>query len=87
MFDLAINTTLDQNPSRPTSSLRLEICVDFSCYGNKAVRYFWPFGKEFSNLFALKFLVSVFSPVNRKSKVFVPKLDDLIEEHNDSTCS
>ncbi|KAK9042340.1 hypothetical protein V6N11_017417 [Hibiscus sabdariffa] len=25
--------------------------------------------------------------VNRKPKVFVPKLDDLIEEHYDSTCS
>ncbi|KAK8618134.1 hypothetical protein V6N13_116005 [Hibiscus sabdariffa] len=122
MFDLAINTTLDQNPSRPSSSILLGICADFSIPGNKGVRFFWLFGKEFLNLFTLKFTrvnyvevetiflwrlkirviriirksklrflrdfsaLCVFSGI-RRTKEFVPKLDDFIEERYDSTCS
>ncbi|KAL4324218.1 hypothetical protein GQ457_11G031300 [Hibiscus cannabinus] len=52
MFDLAINTTLESNPSR---LYPCPLCANFPCPGNWVVRFLLVFGKEFPN-FALLFI-------------------------------
>ncbi|KAK8662700.1 hypothetical protein V6N13_024591 [Hibiscus sabdariffa] len=58
MFDLAINTTLDPNPKLAAQALSPSpLCADFSHYpGKRGSAIFGLFGKEFPNLFALKFI-------------------------------
>ncbi|KAL4377317.1 hypothetical protein GQ457_02G027050 [Hibiscus cannabinus] len=51
MFDLAIKTTLESNPSRPTHS-PLAFCADSSSLRELGFAIFASFGKEFPN-FAL----------------------------------
>ncbi|KAL4295593.1 hypothetical protein GQ457_12G014340 [Hibiscus cannabinus] len=52
MFDLAIKTTLESNPSRPTLP---HLCADILVSGIWGFAIFASFGKEFPN-FALLFI-------------------------------
>ncbi|KAL4283175.1 hypothetical protein GQ457_16G020370 [Hibiscus cannabinus] len=71
MFDLAINTTLESNPSR---LYPCPLCADFPCLGNWVVRFLLVFGNEFPN-FALLFirvdLVEILAILKQERKEYV----------------